>query len=66
VNKAQVRGSAKYFVGKVQTEAGKLVGSTEQQAKGIKPEIEGIAQKDLGDENQSLKFNQHDWWERWA
>jgi len=36
MNKDQVKGGLKDIGGKIQQEAGKLVGSTEQQVKGLK------------------------------
>ena len=49
MNKDQVKGAAKDLVGKVQEEAGKLVGSKEQQIKGLNKQIAGTAQKAVGD-----------------
>jgi uncharacterized protein YjbJ (UPF0337 family) len=58
MNKDQVKGGAKDVVGKVQEEAGKLVGSKEQQIKGLSKQISGKAQKGVGDVEQSVKdFN---------
>ena len=49
MNKDQVKGTAKNIGGKIQAEAGKLLGNTEQQAKGLKKQAEGKAQRNLGD-----------------
>ena len=49
MNKDQVKGEAKDIAGKVQQEAGKLVGSKEQQAKGLSKQAEGKVQKGVGD-----------------
>ena len=49
MNKDQVEGSAKNIAGKVQEEAGKLVGSTTQQLKGLQKQAEGKAEKRAGD-----------------
>ena len=49
MNKDQVKGAAKDLVGKVQEEAGQLVGSKEQQVKGLNRQIAGTAQKTIGD-----------------
>ena len=58
MNKDQVKGGAKDVVGKVQEEAGKLVGSKEQQIKELSKQISGKAQKGVGDVEQSVKdFN---------
>jgi uncharacterized protein YjbJ (UPF0337 family) len=55
MNKDQVKGQIKDVAGKVQAEAGKLVGNTEQQAKGIKLQVEGKAQKGLGNAKELVK-----------
>ena len=39
----------------MQEEAGKLVGSEEQQAKGLAKQVEGKVQKGVGDVKQSVK-----------
>ena len=41
MNKDQVKGATKEVAGKVQEAAGKLVGSKEQQAKGIGKQVAG-------------------------
>ena len=43
MNKDQVKGAAKDLGGKVQEEFGKLTGSNEQQAKGVKNQAAGAA-----------------------
>jgi uncharacterized protein YjbJ (UPF0337 family) len=55
MNKDQAKGAAKDVVGKVQEEAGKLVGSKEQQIKGLSKQITGKAQKGLGDVKQAVE-----------
>jgi uncharacterized protein YjbJ (UPF0337 family) len=55
MNKDQVKGAAKDVVGKVQEEAGKLVGNKEQQVKGLSKQITGKAQKGLGDVKQAVE-----------
>ena len=55
MNKDQVKGAIKEAAGKVQTEAGKLVGSKEQQAKGMAHEVAGKAEKKLGDAKEVIK-----------
>jgi uncharacterized protein YjbJ (UPF0337 family) len=55
MNKDQVKGAVKEAAGKVQSEAGKLVGSKEQQAKGMAREIAGKAEKKLGDAKETVK-----------
>lgn len=59
MNKDQVKGEAKDIAGKVQEEAGKLVGSKDQQAKGLGKQIEGKVQKGVGDIKEALKDNKH-------
>lgn len=55
MNKDQMKGEAKDIAGKLQEEAGKLVGSKEQQAKGLAKQVEGKVQKGVGDVKQSVK-----------
>ena len=55
MNKDQLKGEAKDIAGKLQEEAGKLVGSKEQQAKGLAKQVEGKVQKGVGDVKQSVK-----------
>ncbi|MFA6903981.1 MAG: CsbD family protein [Gallionellaceae bacterium] len=55
MNNNQVNGLAKDIAGKVQEEAGKLVGSKEQQAKGLAKQISGKAEKALGDAKEVIK-----------
>ena len=55
MNKDQVKGVVKNVAGKVQEQAGKLVGSKKQQFKGISKQISGKVQKGVGDLKQSVK-----------
>ena len=55
MNKDQVKGGAKDIAGKIQEEAGKLVGSKEQQAKGLEKQVEGKIQKGVGDLKETVK-----------
>jgi uncharacterized protein YjbJ (UPF0337 family) len=55
MNKDQVAGIAKGIAGKVQEGTGKLVGSKEQQIKGLKKQIEGNAEKTLVDAKEVVK-----------
>ena len=55
MNKDQIKGLAKDMAGKVQEEIGKLVGSKEQQAKGLGKQISGNAQKTYGDAKEVIK-----------
>jgi uncharacterized protein YjbJ (UPF0337 family) len=54
-NKDQVKGELKDLGGKVREEAGKLVGSKEQQAKGLQKQVEGKLQKGVGDLKEAVK-----------
>lgn len=56
MNKNQIQGAAKDIAGKVQEEAGKLVGSKEQQVKGLNKQISGKAEKALGDVKEAIKY----------
>ena len=55
MNKDQVNGALKDIGGKIQEEAGKLTGSTEQQAKGLANQVEGKTQEKVGDAKEVLK-----------
>lgn len=55
MNKDQVNGTLKDLAGKVQEEAGKLVGNKQQQAKGLLRQVEGNAEKKLGDAKEVIK-----------
>ena len=55
MNKDQLAGAAKKAGGKIQEEAGKLVGSKHQQAEGIKNQIAGKMQEGMGDVKAGLK-----------
>jgi uncharacterized protein YjbJ (UPF0337 family) len=55
MNKNQVKGVVKGIAGKVQEEAGKLVGSKEQQVKGLGKQISGKAEKKYGDAKEVIK-----------
>jgi len=55
MNKDQVKGKAKNIAGKVQEQAGKLVGSRKQQVKGLSKQISGKIQESVGDVRQSAE-----------
>jgi uncharacterized protein YjbJ (UPF0337 family) len=55
MNKDQVKGGAKDLGGKVQEEAGKLVGSEKTEAKGLKNQAEGKIQKGFGNAKENVK-----------
>ena len=55
MNKDQAKGMAKDVAGKVQEQAGKLVGSRKQQIKGLSKQISGKLQKSVGDAKQSVE-----------
>ena len=60
MNKDQVKGVVKDIAGKVQEEAGKLVGSKKQQIKGLGKQISGKAEKSYGDAKEVVKdANKH-------
>ena len=54
MNKDQVKGNVKDAAGKVQEEAGKVIGSTDQQRKGIHKQVEGKVQKAIGDVKEAV------------
>jgi uncharacterized protein YjbJ (UPF0337 family) len=53
MNKDQVKGKARNLAGKVQEQAGKLVGSKKQQVKGLSRQIAGKVQESFGDIRES-------------
>ncbi|MDO8654118.1 MAG: CsbD family protein [Undibacterium sp.] len=55
MNKDQIKGVTKDIAGKIQEDAGKLVGSKEQQAKGLLKQVEGKSEKALGDAKEVVK-----------
>lgn len=55
MNKDQMKGGMKDAAGKVQKEAGKLMGSKEQQAKGMSKQAEGKAQKGVGNVKEAAR-----------
>jgi uncharacterized protein YjbJ (UPF0337 family) len=55
MNKNQIQGTAKDIVGKVQEEAGKLIGSDKEQVKGLDNQITGKVQKAVGDAEEIIK-----------
>ena len=55
MNKDQVKGAAKDLGGKIQEEAGKLVGNKDQQVKGLANQIEGKTQQKVGDLKEAVK-----------
>jgi uncharacterized protein YjbJ (UPF0337 family) len=55
MNKDQMKGGMKDAAGKVQKEAGKLMGSKEQQAKGMGKQAEGKAQKGVGNVKDAVR-----------
>lgn len=59
MNKNQVNGAVKNIAGKVQEDAGKLVGNKEQQAKGLLKQAEGKAEKRFGDVKEVVKDATH-------
>jgi uncharacterized protein YjbJ (UPF0337 family) len=55
MNKDQVKGVAKEIGGKIQQQAGKLVGNKTQQAKGLQHQVEGEVQKGVGNLKEAVK-----------
>jgi len=55
MNQDQVKGTLKDAAGKVQEVAGRAVGSTEQEAKGLAKQVEGKTQKTYGDAKEVIK-----------
>lgn len=55
MNKDQVKGAMKDTAGKVQQKTGEMVGSKDQQAKGLAKQAEGKSQKAVGDLKSVIK-----------
>jgi uncharacterized protein YjbJ (UPF0337 family) len=55
INKDQVEGRVKAAAGKVQEVAGRMVGSTTQQAKGMLNKTAGAAQAKIGDAKETVR-----------
>jgi uncharacterized protein YjbJ (UPF0337 family) len=55
MNKDQVKGVAKIVAGKVQEEAGNLIGSPEQVVRGVTRQVAGKAQKGRGDVKEIIE-----------
>lgn len=59
MNNDQVKGFVKNIVGKVQEEAGKLIGNKDLQAKGVKKQLSGKTQIIYGDAKEIAKKAKH-------
>lgn len=55
MNSDQIMGATKDAAGKIQQKTGELIGSKEQQAKGLAKQVEGTIQKRVGDAKEVLK-----------
>lgn len=55
MNANQIHGSFRAFVGKVQEQAGILLGSRTQQLRGLQKQVLGQAEKKLGDYQECSK-----------
>ena len=55
MNTDQVKGAIKDAAGKVQEKAGEVVGSKSQEAKGLEKQVEGKAEKAVGDVKNAAK-----------
>lgn len=55
MNKYQFEGTVKDIGGKIQEEAGKLVGSKEQQAKGLLNQVKGKLQHEVGNVTEAVE-----------
>jgi uncharacterized protein YjbJ (UPF0337 family) len=55
MNTDQVKGTAKDIAGKIQEEAGKLVGNETQQIKGVIKQVQGTTQKQVGNVKELIE-----------
>ncbi|OGB26635.1 MAG: general stress protein CsbD [Burkholderiales bacterium RIFCSPLOWO2_02_FULL_57_36] len=60
MNKDQIKGGMKDAAGKIQKEAGKVVGSKEHQAKGMSKQAEGKVQKGVGNVKDAMRDTRKD------
>ena len=60
MNKDQIKGGMKDAAGKIQKEAGKVVGSKEHQAKGMSKQAEGKVQKGVGNVKDAMRDTSKD------
>jgi uncharacterized protein YjbJ (UPF0337 family) len=59
MNKDQIKGALRRALGRVQEHAGKTIGSTAQETKGLVRQGEGRLQKACGDVKEVLKKSRH-------
>ena len=59
VNKDQVKGALQSALGRMQEHAGKTIGSSAQQARGLLRQAEGRLQKACGDMKAALSNSRH-------
>jgi uncharacterized protein YjbJ (UPF0337 family) len=59
MNKDQIQGIARNIVGFAQEKAGKLLGSREQEIRGIRKQVTGRADRLVGDTRASIKNAPH-------
>lgn len=59
MNKDQAQGSIKQQIGKAQEMTGKVIGSANQEAKGVVKRTEGSLQKAYGDVKAALANSKH-------
>ena len=55
MNKDQIKGTAKQLAGKLQTAAGKAIGSVEQERKGLQKQVLGNAEFAIGEAKRDVK-----------
>ena len=55
MNKDQIKGDVKIAAGKAQEKAGEIIGSKNQQAKGLAKQVKGETQKTAGDIKHAVK-----------
>jgi uncharacterized protein YjbJ (UPF0337 family) len=55
MNKDQIKGKAKDLAGKVQEQAGRMVGSQEQEAKGLGKQAAGKTQEGFGNAKEAVR-----------
>ena len=59
MNRNQIKGAIKDALGRVQEHAGKAMGSSEQEARGVARQGQGRLQKAYGNLKEALKKSRH-------
>lgn len=56
MNKKQIRGTIRGFAGRIEEEAGRLIGNCELQRRGIAKKLSGRSERRAGDATETIKL----------